>query len=338
MALRAASLRPAVTTEHQPTGASVRPPATRDPPDRSDPPDTSQTSPLEALHAQLGPASETEIIQAVGPTTDAALIEWGRSVDTARITDDVQRLGTQATDFFTTAPKHVRAHVRLTDDYVRLVVGSAYAGDQAWRALRRDKAQARTARSTSSLVAKKSHDEARVRRDQLATALRGVAAGDAVTLEQVRAAVQPAAEGQVETGPGRALDDLVILARAQLKSEDPGVRARCDLHRVDPAWLDECAARASASLAAERAESVSTANDSARQARIDLWDGRCLTLVERLVAAFAEGHKACPEVPVLRVKSLRGAIGSHEKARPKKNRAPENPPVSGDPSGGAKPA
>jgi hypothetical protein len=94
--------------------------------------------------------------------------------------------------------------------------------------------------------------------------------------------------------------------------------------------------RASASLAAERAEAVSTANDTARQARVDLWDGRALTLLDRLVAAFAEGRKACREVPLLRVKSLRGEIGPRTKT--KKNPAPENPPANGDPSGGAKPA
>jgi hypothetical protein len=337
MALRAASLRPAaVTVDPLPTGASVRPPATGDPPDPADSPDTSQSSPLEPLHARLGPASEEEIAQAVGPTPEADLIEWGREVDTSRITDDAQRLGTQAADFFAKAPKSVRQCVRLTEDFVRIVVGCAYAGDQAWRALRRDKAQARTAKSTSSIQSKKCHTEARMSRDQLAAALRGVAAGDAVTLEQVRAAVQPAAEGQVETGPGRALDDLVTVARAQIKSEDPGVRARCGLHRVDHAWLKECATQASASLAAERAEAVSTANDSARQARVDLWDGRSLTLVDSLVAAFAAGHKACREVPQLRVKSLRGEIGSHSKR--KKIRAPANPPAGGDPSGGAKPA
>ena len=125
----------------------------------------------------------------------------------------------------------------------------------------------------------------------------------------------------------------MLLGREHLASRDPGVKMRCEHYGVTRAWIDACAKAADKALAVERADGP-VVNATGQQATVDRWDGVNL-LLDRVVRAFAEGHKRDPAVPKLALVNLRGRGGSHGKHR-KKTEPQKAPTPPSTPAGSRK--
>ncbi len=285
-------------------------------------------SDVETLSAELGPSTESEVKELVGDVSDVELQQAGARVATPRISKEAARILRVSQTFFSSASPALVAAVCMSPAVLRVLAWSAAQGHIAWRNVQSKRAAKRTAKATSATSGTAATDAARGARDQLADALRKVAGRDTTQLKRINTAVQPSAQGEVETGPGKALKSLVAIGRAYLKNGSKAEKNRCAMWGVTAARLDDAATIAQRALTHERAEGSPAEDLAHEQANVDRWDGLNLVLIEQVVSAFAKARATGKGVPQMGYVHLRGILGTRKtprKAAPTPPTPPANP-------------
>jgi hypothetical protein len=289
-----------------------------------DPAHAAEESDIEAVSRELGPSSEAEVIEVLGEVNDVELQHEGARVATPRVSKEAARIVRTAQAFYRTASPAVVAALCMSPAVLRILAWSAAEGHRAWQGLQSKRAARRGAKASHGASFDAALDAARGERDQLGDALQKVAASDTTERVKLTSAMQPAAQGETETGPGKALDTLVAIGRAYLKSGSAAVKARCALWGVTRARLDAAAVIAREARTFERADKVGLEALAHDQGVVDRWDGINLRLVESVVSAFARARANGKPVPRMHYVHLRGILGTRRTAR-KKPVAPPQP-------------
>lgn len=310
-------------TKHPEAVAPVTPRATL----RPTAPDTGDAPALDALTRTLGSSNEQEVLDLVGDISAEELIARGATVDTGRVTREVTHVVSEGVSFFASATAAQREALRISPDLLRVLAWSGAEGDRVWRALKGRQARNRTAKAVVTKRAALLYDRSRAQRDQLVDVLGNVRAGDSDALQHIKDAAQPAASGEVETGPGKALASLVAIGREALALGDAAVVKRCSVYGLSAAWLDECASLASKTLAAERAPVTKLRPTAAQQGLVDRWDGLNLVLIERVVRAFTKAHAIDATVPAIRLTALANLLGARRTRKNIPGGPPPTPPT-----------
>lgn len=270
---------------------------------------------IESTSASLGVATEAEAQTLIGDVSDAALIAAGARVATPRISKEAARVAVFANGFFATATPATRSALCMSPEVVRIMAWTAAQGNRAWRRLSAMRAQ----RKTTKTVRSDAHDalatQARGARDQIADALRKVVSGSTDLEARIASAVTPAAQGEADVGPGKALASLVVIAREQLASAKKDVLTRCEMWGVTASRIDELEKLATKAQKAERAANAPTADLDHEQAIVDRWDGINLILIDQIVRAFAKARAAGKAVKPFKLVHLRGILGTRKGKR-----------------------
>lgn len=255
------------------------------------------------VSALLGPSTEVEVLQLVGPADDAVLVADGVQHATRKISDDAYRVIVRAHGWFNdpqVAEDDKRA-VRYAPDNLRVLAWAA-AHDAALSEVLRP-ARNQSANGQGDAEMKSAHAvlaRARATREQLADALLAAVGPRSAEAARVNAARRPGIPGAVDV----SLAELVGIGRGLIASKDPGVRARVRSRNVDGAWLDACAALANEAAAARKIVEQPGAL-AVTQTQLDRWDGIVLTLLDGLTRAFNRANAVNVHVPRLAYVALR---------------------------------
>lgn len=128
-------------------------------------------------------------------------------------------------------------------------------------------------------------------------------------------AMTPAAQGEADVGPGKALASLVVIAREQLASANNAVLTRCAMWGVTASRIDEAERLALKAQKAERAAKAPTVDLDHEQSVVDRWDGINLILIEQIIRAFAKARAAGKAVKAFKLVHLRGVLGTRKAKR-----------------------
>ncbi len=201
------SPRPADTSPSLPPG----PPEAEDAPaasaavsqddamDDGAPLDPSTPHAVEALASSFG-ATDAEVELVVGAITPGAIKSAAAEAGTARLCNEVFRVGSLAQDFFLVASPHAVASLHLSPVVVKVMVTCAARASAGSRQSLLRVVQKRSATPVTAAEQEQQLQRARDARDQLAAALRGLHTGDPAALERVRLAAQPNSAGHGDAG------------------------------------------------------------------------------------------------------------------------------------------
>ena len=335
---------PAATSPSLPAGPLVEEPADAAPAapvvaqddvaDDSAPLDPSTPHAVEALASSFG-ATDAEVELVVGAITPGAIKSAAAEAGTARLCNEVFRVGSLAQDFFLVASARAVASLHLSPVVVKVMVTCAARASAGSRQSLLRVVQKRSATPVTAAEQEQQLQQARDARDQLAAALRGLHTGDPAALERVRLAAQPNSAGHGDAGPGRALASLVTLGRAAV--DDKTLAPRAELWGVTAPWLDACEALVAPAMEATAAQSAPAAPTVA-SAGVMRWRGLSMLLLRRVLSVFGAGHAVDVDVPEIAPLYLRAVLAPKNAPRKKPAAKPASPATPAAPAADTKPA
>jgi len=269
---------------------------------------------LDDLYARTGPSTLDEVSAFVHGMTDEALVQLGARVATSRIETDVARLLGVALDAWQPAHGTRSAAIRgVSTALLRACVWSCVQAREAYVEMHDDLRRIKTARRGTSKGATSVRGRARAAHAHLLQVLESLVAGHPDLEAQVEAAGRV---GDRADGYAGSIDALVAVGRRILAKPTAAIEARLADGEagVSEDWLDGCAELA-AELRKLGVESEGAlARPAVSQTDVDLWDGRAITLLRRIIGLYEAAHAVDPTVPRLVPIALRSLLIGRSKA------------------------
>lgn len=283
---------------------------------------------LEELVARYGPATVDDILAYLEGATNEALVADGADVATERINRDAPRLYGIATDFFTIAtPEQLDFIPGVTEDFLRAAIWSAYQGYLVWTSMQVAGTRVKVARSGRTASSKDIQQRGSARRDVLDSGLRFLIGEKNELRGRLDVAYRSSNQPFDVATTIRALAEI---GRLVLADTSPGAVQRRRGSRITAAFLAGSEALAADVEASGREAGAVPARLPVSQTDLDLWDGRNLLFMGKLIDAFESGHAAEPSVPRLIPNSLRSWFGRRRSER-KVDTGTSTPPTPSTP-------
>jgi hypothetical protein len=285
---------------------------------------------LDDLHDRTGPSSLDEVAALLYGIRDDALVRLGARVDTTRIETDVARMLGVALDAWN-PPKGSRSEALrgVSSALLRACVWSCVQAREAYFDMHDDLRRIKAARKGARKGASSVRGRARTVHAQLLQVLASVVQGNADLEAKVEAAGRIGDRGDAHAG---SIDALVAIARSVVAKPSPSVRVRLagDEAGVTEDWLDACAELAAELRKLGTEGGAPLVTPAVSQADVDLWDGRTITLLRRIMGLYEAANAIDPSVPRLVPIALRTLLV------PAKRRSsePEAPAEPAPPGGG----
>ena len=258
--------------------------------------------------------------------TREEFIAAGRKIASQRIIKDEQRIYNAAFQFWHIAtPAQKKTLIGFTPELLSLAVAEARKLTEMAGAADAAK-QAASGTSAQSLAeAAKVQAAAAALRDQATSTLKTIAAHDRSWLTRIVAA-------QANADLPTALGALAGVASEMLghgvhASKRSASAARCKLHGLGPAYIDELRAAEDAARSSQKAHVGRTRTGA--QGALDLEDGFNLYFLGAVIRAFDAAHDRDTTIPRLVPISTRRLFGAHSHGARADANAP--PPVASAP-------
>ena len=269
-----------------------------------------------------------EVVRAVGPATDADrklfavraapdhLLALGTKIASQHILTDALRWAGILADFVRTAPPELQREARgFAPGLLRVFVAEADKLRGMYERYSREKSAQRSTLAVGAATAQALHKEAVARRRQLRSVLLAAVEGD-ITLTQRLAAAYGTID---ENGVGGSLRSLCRLARELLENRDIGPTLSAGA--VDLTYLSALESLGTRVDGSRAEVSGARSRVAVSQPELDVQDGVCLLLMDRLRSLMAAAHEVNPLLPKLEPIASRGYFAPN-KSKPKKPAAP----------------
>jgi hypothetical protein len=269
-----------------------------------------------------------EIVRAVGPATEVDrklfavraapdhLLALGTKIASQHILTDALRWAGILADFVrTTAPELQREARGFAPGLLRVFVAEADKLRGMYARYSSEKSAQRSTLAVGAATAQALHKEAVARRRQLRSVLLAAVAGD-ITLTQRLAAAYGTID---ENGVGGSLRALCGLARELLADRDIGPTLSAGA--VDHAYLSALESLGTRVDGSRAEVSGARSRVAVSQSELDVQDGACLLLMDRLRSLMAAAHEVNPLLPKLEPITTRSYF-SPNKPKAKKPAAP----------------
>ena len=269
-----------------------------------------------------------EVVRAVGPATDADrklfavraapdhLLALGTKIASQHILTDALRWAGILADFVRTAPPELQREARgFAPGLLRVFVAEADKLRGMYGRYSSEKSAQRSTLAVGAATAQALHKEAVARRKQLRSVLLAVVEGD-ITLTQRLAAAYGTID---ENGVGGSLRALCKLARELLADHDLGPTLSAGA--VDLAYLSALESLGTRVEGSRADVSGARSRVAVSQSELDVQDGACLLLMDRLRSLMGAAHEVNPLLPKLEPITTRSYF-SPNKPKAKKPAAP----------------
>jgi hypothetical protein len=285
--------------------------------------DQDPTHALEILAAEIGEPPKSSLKAILSGSSDADLVNLGKSILSSRIITDAARIYRIAWDFYQSASDQQKRTLRgFSQPLLALAVQQALALQQLDQQLAAKGASAGVTRAAQDKAAEGAQSHAVVLRDQAYDALRDAAGKDEKLRAQVEAAFGVAATSETLA---RGLDQMASLLRKWLKDKDQAITVRLELANLDESYAKELDAAAKRVRGAAAQAANRTADRKVTQGALDRADGLNILIMGQILRAFDGAHGIDPTIPRLVPISTRRLFN-----RNTKKKKPETEPENGE--------
>lgn len=251
---------------------------------------------LTELAKQVGKPDPKLLAGLVAGTTDAQLVDLGKTIDTRRIITDASRIYGEAWAYWQGASALQRKLLRGVSAQLLAIAVHKAVELEALRASIQDEGVVESAeRAETEGNAGRVSGGALNLRDQAYDALRDAAGQDAGLRDAVKKA-----NGTAENAGALAsgLEGLAGVVSAWLKRKDAALAARLELASLDAAYAEELTAAAK-DVRAKDAARTPGKRSKLNQGALDREDGLNILLLGQVLRGFDAAHARNPIIPRL---------------------------------------